>query len=68
MKERKFSKGATVYSFPYLVSSLEKGRWFYWADKPKHPSIFMHMQLGVLLDGVKRGIICEAEVRDEVST
>lgn len=56
-KKGRFTRGRRVDSVADLMSVLQSDIWVYWEDRPKHPSVLWHMQLGTLKDAVNRRIL-----------
>ena len=63
-RAKMFRKGAPVPDVAAVGRALEEGRWLYWHDRPKHPSIIVSMQFRTVLGALRMGLIHYAERND----
>lgn len=58
----KYKKGIEYDNIQELSNDLMSGKYVYWIDRPKHPSILQNMSLRTLLMALKSGMIYKAEL------
>lgn len=54
-KPTKFTKGERIETIHELLDLLTAGKWVYYGNRPKHPSVILSMTALTLLDAIKRG-------------
>lgn len=61
-KERKYKQGKVYKDINSLLKDLNDGKYVYWLDKVKHPSIIVNMTLRTIDLAIKYKRIKRAEI------
>ncbi len=58
-RKKRFSRGLKIRTVGYLAEVLERGKWVFYNDRPKHPDFVIQMTFKAIQNGIRRGCFWE---------
>lgn len=65
--ERKYGKGGQIKTLEEFSEWIAEGKWIFWHDRPKHPSILANQQYRVIIELIETGALHRAIEKEKTN-
>lgn len=64
-RRQKFRRGPVIRDPVVAIVMILEGRWLYWHERPKSPSVLGSMHVYTIANAARAGILCAAIENEE---